>query len=39
MDEYWIVVERGEQPLDTDTFRLSDLCIDHYGQLTDRAYR
>lgn len=33
IDQHWIVVERGDAPLDTETFRLSDLRRNHYRLL------
>ncbi len=34
LDENWVEVTRGPAPLDPATFRLADLCPDHYGLLT-----
>lgn len=34
VDEHWILVERGDGPLNPETFALADLAIDHYRQLT-----
>ncbi|MEZ5177376.1 MAG: class I SAM-dependent methyltransferase [Acidimicrobiales bacterium] len=34
LDENWVEVTRGPAELDPATFRLADLCPDHYGLLT-----
>lgn len=34
LDENWVEVQRGPAPLDPATFRLRQLCPDHFGLLT-----
>jgi predicted O-methyltransferase YrrM len=34
LDENWVEVVRGSAPLDPATFRIADLCPDHFGLLT-----
>jgi predicted O-methyltransferase YrrM len=34
INRYWVVVQRGDAPLDPESFRLSELYHDHFGMLT-----